>query len=366
MSVLSLVEMLLFNIFTVDYYCHRKYSLCKTTIVLLLSSIIPFGIGLALHSIFPYIGNGEYMLLGFVFLIPLSYLYRERNLLIFVIMCTCWTYTLGIFAISQQIVKIFIFPAADYHFIIQTLLLAVTAWPYYKFFVPKYLFALNNMEIFEKNWYLYMGLGNCLNFLVLALLCNIFIDYEGSVAALTALILIFVSVHVSYYILYKIVYDSLKLNHLKEAASHDALTGLGNRSYFWEYLHSLISSDQTFSVLFMDLDRFKQINDQYGHVIGDEYLKHFAQISSSILDSNGKMFRFGGDEFIAIYQGQVSENIVERLRECRGWEKGAPCPFNQVSIGVLYCQPPHKDEEEILQQVGKLMYQKKLQKAAQK
>ena len=51
-----------------------------------------------------------------------------------------------------------------------------------------------------------------------------------------------------------------------------------------------------------------------------------------------------------------ADETVENLRECRGWELGAPCPFNQVSIGVLLCRPPHKSAEEILRQVDEAMY----------
>lgn len=109
----------------------------------------------------------------------------------------------------------------------------------------------------------------------------------------------------------------------------------------------------------MDLDRFKQINDQYGHLVGDQYLQHFANICCQIFQNTGKVYRFGGDEFAAVYNGIIPQAIIRQLESCPQWDEGAPCPFNQVSTGVLHCRPPHSNVEQILQQVDQLMYQNK-------
>ena len=63
------------------------------------------------------------------------------------------------------------------------------------------------------------------------------------------------------------------MDRLEYASFHDPLTGLGNRSMLWEHLKQLLKENQTFSLLFIDLDRFKEINDKYGHLTGDWYLK---------------------------------------------------------------------------------------------
>ena len=97
-------------------------------------------------------------------------------------------------------------------------------------------------------------------------------------------------------------------------------------------------------------------------LIGDMYLKHFADIASEIFRDHGNVYRFGGDEFVAIYHGIIPQTTIDRLTECREWDKEAPCPFNQVSTGVLFCRPPHQSTEQILHQVDELMYQNKMKK----
>lgn len=247
---------------------------------------------------------------------------------------------------------------------IQNLLYLLTLVPFYKHLVPKYIFVIEHISLFDKRWYKYMVLNNCLSFLLLVVLNWYFLKEETSFEKILILFLLLSIICVSYLILYQIVLDAIKINDLKQEVSHDPLTGLRNRAQLWTDLQSVSKTEQTFSVLFMDLDRFKFINDQYGHIAGDQYLKHFARISSDILRELGRVYRFGGDEFVAVCPGVIPQEIIGRLKECREWDSGAPCPFNQVSIGMLLCEPPHSDVEEILQRVDRLMYQNKTAGAA--
>lgn len=60
------------------------------------------------------------------------------------------------------------------------------------------------------------------------------------------------------------------------------------------HLNALLASGDAFSVMFMDLDRFKAVNDRYGHLLGDAYLRHFASVSAGILEGYGELYRFAG------------------------------------------------------------------------
>jgi len=84
----------------------------------------------------------------------------------------------------------------------------------------------------------------------------------------------------------------------------DHLTGLGNRSYFDDTLSSMKATAQRentpFSLLILDLDNFKQVNDNQGHNEGDLVLKQFAKILRDSLRTNDHVFRFGGDEFVLL------------------------------------------------------------------
>jgi len=113
---------------------------------------------------------------------------------------------------------------------------------------------------------------------------------------------------------------------LNQLANFDTLTGLANRSHFIniaeEYLKVAIRNNYKFALLFIDLDRFKSINDIYGHQVGDELLKIVSKRIESAIKSNDLAARIGGDEFILLLKEIDKEKIIfitnrimERLRE---------------------------------------------------
>ena len=188
----------------------------------------------------------------------------------------------------------------------------------------------------------------------------LFLADGSSVLRIIALAMLLALTYVSYFTLFRVVLNSIRLSQMEHAASHDPLTGLGNRKQLWDHLQGLLDAEQTFAVLFMDLDGFKAINDQYGHMVGDRYLKHFAAVCTQVLGNSGQVYRFGGDEFAAIYYGTIPQEILDEIKKCPRWNEGAPCPFRGVSVGVLRCQPPHQDVEQILRQADRIMYENKV------
>jgi diguanylate cyclase (GGDEF)-like protein/PAS domain S-box-containing protein len=102
-------------------------------------------------------------------------------------------------------------------------------------------------------------------------------------------------------------------------ARHDALTGLPNRVSFNEALAEALASrasGEQVAVLGIDLDRFKEINDQRGHAVGDEVLRHLAARLSASLRENEMIARFGGDEFAAVKRFRDPEELndfIQRL-----------------------------------------------------
>ena len=123
-------------------------------------------------------------------------------------------------------------------------------------------------------------------------------------------------------------------------ANHDPLTGLLNRRYLQEKLTSLITLTnkqyEEVSVLFMDMDRFKQVNDSYGHNKGDELLKIIAnRIKSCIQSEKSILIRHGGDEFIILLLGHDKEQtkaVAERLIEAL--KKPYTVEENEFYLGV--------------------------------
>lgn len=87
---------------------------------------------------------------------------------------------------------------------------------------------------------------------------------------------------------------------LSWAADHDALTGLANRAAFDRQLARAVDEDQPFCALFMDLDRFKHVNDNAGHAAGDRVLRDVATLIGTLLRQTDMVARLGGDEFGAL------------------------------------------------------------------
>lgn len=135
-------------------------------------------------------------------------------------------------------------------------------------------------------------------------------------------------------------------------AQHDPLTGLANRSKMDQVLAEESSKDQHLALLFLDLDRFKHINDTYGHQIGDDALVMIADRLRRIVGSFGTVARFGGDEFVVALAGDRAKAANDLARHLHDAIDG-PVMFGEVqvevgtSIGVSHAQGP-LDPEDLL------------------
>ncbi|EKE82081.1 PAS/PAC sensor-containing diguanylate cyclase [Idiomarina xiamenensis 10-D-4] len=160
---------------------------------------------------------------------------------------------------------------------------------------------------------------------------------------------------------------------LREQVNQDALTGLFNRRYFMLQLQQLLSSSrdqqQSFALLMLDLDHFKQINDNYGHLAGDQVLQHFAMLLQQLVsvetnaNSNATIARLGGEEF-AILVNQLSSQQAAALAERIVSELGAQpvsVDDNQhiavtTSIGVCLNHRDIDSASDMLSRADKALY----------
>lgn len=360
---LPILEVGFFNMFSIYSCCHKRYSPFRTVLVLAAYTAFMLAFFIYFSEVLSFRGDGRLMLGGLFYLLIFHFLYKERLSLLLTITCTCWVYTMGIFSLSVQLAGLFSSGNILVLLLSENLLFLVTIYPFYHLLIPKYIFVAEHIKTSGTRWYKYIALNNCLTFLTLAVLHASFIAGPASAVKLLTLLSLLAATHLSYYVLYKILLDSIRMNRLEYTALHDVLTGLGNGVQLWDDLQTRLKTNQTFSVLFMDLDHFKQINDRYGHMTGDLYLKHFARITSEALWDSGRLYHFGGDEFVAVYDNVVPSSVITDLKKCTGWDTNAPCPFNQVSIGSFVCRPPHtQDVESVLHQVDRMMYAAKSEK----
>ncbi|MEM7020818.1 MAG: diguanylate cyclase, partial [Pseudomonadota bacterium] len=155
-------------------------------------------------------------------------------------------------------------------------------------------------------------------------------------------------------------------------STHDTLTRLPNRALFMERLEHALNtwkrnSNITFAVLFMDLDRFKIINDSLGHAAGDELLIQVGQRISHCLRPSDTVARLGGDEFAVLLYDLAEDGginaVIERLFE--NFDKAFPVEekeiFTSTSIGSTFVHPRYHSADKILQDADAAMYQAKSQ-----
>jgi diguanylate cyclase (GGDEF)-like protein len=108
-----------------------------------------------------------------------------------------------------------------------------------------------------------------------------------------------------------------KVTTFESIAFKDDLTGLDNRRSIQERIRRLIKEQHIFCVVMIDLNRFKPINDEFGHIVGDELLRKFADRLREVTRLNDLVGRTGGDEFVAVLSCGIAgaEQYVSRLRE---------------------------------------------------
>jgi diguanylate cyclase (GGDEF)-like protein len=109
---------------------------------------------------------------------------------------------------------------------------------------------------------------------------------------------------------------------LKESTLRDPMTGLHNRRFLEEYVDTLIASARRkqshLSILMLDLDYFKMVNDTYGHDAGDAVLKAVAQVLKQSVRASDLVIRYGGEEFLILLQdasGAAAEQVAEGIRQ---------------------------------------------------
>jgi diguanylate cyclase (GGDEF)-like protein len=157
---------------------------------------------------------------------------------------------------------------------------------------------------------------------------------------------------------------------LKYETLHDSLTGLPNRSLLMQRLeHALerFHGDPTrgFAVLFMDLDRFKVINDSVGHLIGDDLLFQAGGRIRACVKSEDVVARLGGDEFRVLREGiadtakasRIAKRIIDDLNA--PFRLAAKELFTSTSIGIALAAPHYRHPEELLRDADSAMYRAK-------
>lgn len=157
---------------------------------------------------------------------------------------------------------------------------------------------------------------------------------------------------------------------LRELASTDALTGLPNRRQFMLQLEGEVErvrrgSTREASVLMLDLDHFKRVNDQHGHAVGDSLLRHFARLLREELRATDTAGRMGGEEFAVILPGSnlaAAQTFAQRLCDRLAAEPLAVGPTRveaTVSIGIAAIAASDATPDAVLLRADEALYRAK-------
>jgi diguanylate cyclase (GGDEF)-like protein len=166
--------------------------------------------------------------------------------------------------------------------------------------------------------------------------------------------------------------NELQKSHetLRHAAYHDALTGLPNKYYFVEAIKGLLKecrqmSGRPFAVLYLDLNRFKTINDSVGHTRGDKLIREAATRLKGVVGQNETVGRFGGDEFAILMPNVKNERdvveLVTKVSEAieRPFSLFGRDIFTSACIGVSFGNRTYKRAENVLRDADIAMYHAK-------
>jgi diguanylate cyclase (GGDEF)-like protein/PAS domain S-box-containing protein len=157
---------------------------------------------------------------------------------------------------------------------------------------------------------------------------------------------------------------------LRHSAFYDSLTGLANRSLFYDrlnrcFLHLRRYPKSLFAVLFIDLDRFKLVNDMYGHAIGDKVLQRVADHLRKCLREGDTVARLGGDEFTILLDDLKESNEALRVAERLLRELSVPVNIedNEIvtgaSIGIALSSSGYENSEEMVRDADAALFRAK-------
>lgn len=162
-------------------------------------------------------------------------------------------------------------------------------------------------------------------------------------------------------------------NELKSLAVKDPLTGLWNRTHIFDLIHDVLKTssnesmadNRSFAVMYLDIDRFKIINDTLGHNAGDLVLHTAAERIASIIGTRGEVARIGGDEFVILMYPPISETVAGLIAQEIKEALTQPVLLSQgetiltCSIGVVVCSGSELTAQDILRDADVAMYKAK-------
>lgn len=355
-QILSGLIVLTFNMVMTLLLSDNKYSIKKTLIIIAGYSVITLGVAYGLLIIF----DNELVLTLAFLVLSWSYLFVFVKVLnndiktIITIMALSLSYSVFAISIVHHTYAIYDLDTTSYYYLISEFLICLITAP----FVIKFI----NLTL-KKIIYNYQKIDYKASY-ALPLLIFVFIYISRFFLEFTSIYIMLlyyitlITVLVFAYILITKLFSSLNENDKLSAQLHiDSLTKLYNRLGLYKDFEKLSNIDKAISVYFLDLDHLKDINDNFGHIKGDNYLKAFSNALLKIARENEKVYRISGDEFI-IMSSKKSYDI-DKLKHRIKAQMTIDLEFLGVSVGLATYLEDGQSLDELLFVADKRMYKDK-------
>lgn len=165
------------------------------------------------------------------------------------------------------------------------------------------------------------------------------LNIADSILPVGVLIFIFTMLASYIYRLVQVFYANAEKQMLVQLAYTDALTHIGNRAMCEKIFHEHDATESPATIINFDLNHFKEVNDTFGHAMGDEVLVEFAKLLQNTYQKKGFIGRMGGDEFIAILDNNdedyVKETIADLMLHIDAFNQTSGKPY-QISVACGY------------------------------
>ena len=160
--------------------------------------------------------------------------------------------------------------------------------------------------------------------------------------------------------LYHHVYNYLVL--LNKQVQLDGLTNLGNRRSFDTIIKEWFDLQIPFSIIMLDIDHFKKVNDTFGHLAGDDVLRHLSALMQNTSRKEDFCFRYGGEEFVILTNVEREEDVFRIAERLRTSFAETPNPTGQritISLGISSFRKEDHQPDEIIKRADAALYQSK-------
>ncbi|MEG0289918.1 MAG: GGDEF domain-containing protein [Erysipelotrichaceae bacterium] len=332
-QIIIILENLIAQFYTVTTCSKKKRKLAFIILVYSLMTIILILCDFYILSPLGWYnyGKGLYFVVAFIFFIPMKYCFRQDIEYLMTLTATTSIYVFFALLIGVRVASIL---SSDYFYltllIVQTIYFLLSWQMFNKFMKKKYVYILRRINKKASNVLLYFSI---LMFFFLDLINFVFADPSNEVLKLVIILLLGLIVIICYVLFYSLITANKHVQIFKRESHFDSLTNIRNRKSLYENVQKHIECKREFSIFFLDLDNFKDINDEYGHITGDRYLLNFANEVEKVTKGN-EFYRISGDEFVILSLKENRLNLKDQLYKLEIPDCEHHIRFLGVSFGI--------------------------------